>query len=292
VQSVTRSHQRANPEDIAKIWLPVPPLSEQRSIAGYLDRETGRLDGLVAAKERWLALLAEKRRALITRAITRGLNERAPLRDSGIHWLGEIPKHWEVVPFRWYFQINSGDFLSNDEFSPEKDPSHTIPVVGGNGVSGYTHKANVEGETIVVGRVGALCGNVHFITGEAWVTDNALLLSAVKGYAPEYLATLLRCMNLNSLANQTAQPLVTGSMIRDMKGVLPSLNEQRAIVAHIASETAKLDGLRAATERTIALLKERRAALIVAAVTGKIDLQGVRCQTSSMAQERRPHRCV
>ena len=84
--------------------LPVPPLPQQRAIADYLDRETARLDALVAAKERVLGLLAEKRRALITRAVTRGLDPRAPLRDSGIPWLGEIPAHWETERSRWLFR--------------------------------------------------------------------------------------------------------------------------------------------------------------------------------------------
>ena len=81
---------------IANLEIPVPPLIEQCAIADYLDRETARLDGLVAAKERVLGLLAEKRRALITRAVTRGLDPCAPLRDSGIPWLGEIPAHWGI----------------------------------------------------------------------------------------------------------------------------------------------------------------------------------------------------
>jgi type I restriction enzyme S subunit len=89
---------------IANIEIPVPPLIEQRTIAAYLDRETARLDRLVAAKERVLGLLAEKRRALITRAVTRGLDPRAPLRDSGIPWLGEIPVHWEIERTRWLFR--------------------------------------------------------------------------------------------------------------------------------------------------------------------------------------------
>ena len=84
-------------EDFVRDYrIPVPPLAQQRAIADYLDRETARLDALVAAKERVLGLLAEKRRALITRAVTRGLDPRAPLRDSGIPWLGEIPAHWET----------------------------------------------------------------------------------------------------------------------------------------------------------------------------------------------------
>jgi type I restriction enzyme, S subunit len=89
---------------ISGMTIPVPPLADQCAIADYLDRETGRMDDLIAAKERWLTILAEKRRALITHAVTRGLNPNAPLRDSGISWLGQIPKHWGIERTRWLFR--------------------------------------------------------------------------------------------------------------------------------------------------------------------------------------------
>lgn len=258
--------------EIGAMTLPVPPLVWQRAIADYLDRETARLDALVAAKERVLGLLAEKRRALIARAVTRGLDPRAPLRDSGIPWIGEIPAHWEMVPFRWYFRIRSGDFMPSDDVAAEADPVRRTQVIGGNGLAGYAERSNVEGVTVVIGRVGALCGNVHLVHGSAWITDNALLLTSVRSFVPAYLAYVLREFNLNSLANKTAQPLITGSMVADLRGPLPPREEQCSIVEHIAHAGAKLAAVSAATERTIALLKERRAALIAAAVTGQLEV--------------------
>jgi len=263
-----------NAEKVREHKLPCPDLKSQGAIADYLDHETARLDALVAAKERVLGLLAEKRRALITRAVTRGLDPRAPLRDSGIPWLGEIPAYWEMVPFRWYFRIHSGDFLPSDDVATEADAVRRIKVIGGNGLAGYTDRSNVEGTTVVIGRVGALCGNVHLVEGPAWITDNALLLTSVRSFVPAYLAHVLRELNLNSLANKTAQPLITGSMVADLRGPLPPSDEQRGIVEYITHEVAKIAAVYAATERTIALLKERRAALIAAAVTGRIDVQG------------------
>src|SRR5665213_2007457 len=103
------------PKDaIGKLQLPVPPLAEQRAITKYLDKETGRMDALVAAKERWLELLAEKRRALITRAVTRGLNPAAPLSDSGFPWLGQVPKHWRVERSKWLFKERD-ERIENDD---------------------------------------------------------------------------------------------------------------------------------------------------------------------------------
>lgn len=114
VKSATRSHQRANPEDISKIWLPLPPLPEQRAIADYLDRETTTLDALVDAKERLLDRLAEKRRAVITHAVTRGLDPDAPMRDSGLPWLGEIPAHWQLIKIGYFAEVGNGSTPKRD----------------------------------------------------------------------------------------------------------------------------------------------------------------------------------
>lgn len=104
MRSVGVSYPAINASDLGDIPVHLPPAKTQRAIADYLDRETARLDALVAAKERVLGLLAEKRRALITRAVTRGLDDSVPLRDSGIPWLGKIPAHWEIERARWLFR--------------------------------------------------------------------------------------------------------------------------------------------------------------------------------------------
>lgn len=260
-------------DDLKALRVPVLAYDQQARIANYLDASVAKIDELLQSKRGLLEILAEKRKAIIATAVTRGLDPKVKLRDSGVPWLGEIPAHWEVVPFRWYFRIGSGDFIATDEVVFEPDAARGTPVIGGNGVAGYTAAANTsDAASIVVGRVGAQCGNVHVITGLAWVTDNALLLRDIREYEVEYLAQVLRHRDLNSIANKTAQPLITGSMVTELRGPRPPLDEQRAIVAHIARETAKLDAVRAATERTIALLKERRSALIAAAVTGQLDV--------------------
>ena len=115
MRSVGVSYPAINASDLAAIPVFLPPKNKQRGIADYLDRETARLDGLVAAKERVLGLLAEKRRALITRAVTRGLDPRAPLRDSGIPWLGEIPAHWATERTRWLFKERDQRSVTGEE---------------------------------------------------------------------------------------------------------------------------------------------------------------------------------
>lgn len=269
--------------DILKIRIPFPPLSKQRAIADYLDRETARLDALVAAKERALGLLAEKRGALITRAVTRGLDPRAPLRDSGIPWLGEIPAHWEAERSRWLFR-------ERDQRS-ESGQEELLTVSHLTGVTLRSEKdVNMfEAETTEGYKI---CLSGDLVINTLWAWMGAMGTSPVNGIVspaynvyqpgsrlePSYVDALVRL------------PVFAQEVTRFSKGVwssrlrlypegffevflpVPPLTEQRAIVNQIAIETEKLDELRVATERTVVLLKERRAALIAAAVTGQLEV--------------------
>jgi type I restriction enzyme S subunit len=271
--------------DVLKIHFPFPSLPQQRAIAGYLDRETARLDALVAAKERVLRLLAEKRRALITRTVIRGLDPRAPLRDSGIPWLGEIPAHWEIERTRWLFR-------ERDERS-ETGEEELLTVSHLTGVTPRSEKdVNMfEAETTEGYKI---CCPGDLAINTLWAWMGAMGVSPVSGIVspaynvyqpgerlePGYVDALVRL------------PIFAQEVTRYSKGVwssrlrlypegffeasfpVPAIDEQRAIVAHIAKETAKIDSVGAATERTIALLKGRRVALIAAAVTGQISVPG------------------
>ena len=254
--------------------VPVPPVDEQFAIARLLDRETAKIDALIAEQEKLLALLAEKRQATISHAVTRGLDPNVPMKDSGIPWLGQVPAHWEVVPMRWYSICNSGDGISSDAIEPTDEQPHNIPAIGGNGRMGFTSLSNVTRPVLAIGRVGALCGNVHVVQPPAWISDNALMLNPSSAFSLEYLAEVLRSRNLNQIASKTAQPLITGTQVTDQRVPLPPMNEQYAIAEFIGREMARLDSLEGETERAIILLRERRSALITAAVTGQIDVRG------------------
>jgi type I restriction enzyme S subunit len=261
----------------------VPPLPQQCAIAAYLDRETARVDALIAAKGRVLELLAEKRRALVTRAVTRGLDPRARLRDSGIPWLGEIPAHWEIERTRWLFKERDQRSATGEE--------ELLTVSHLTGVTPRSEKdVNMFEADTTEGYKICLSGDLVINTLWAWM--GAMGVSPLRGivspaynvYAPSdrldpgYIDSLVRV------------PIFAQEVTRYSKGVwssrlrlypegffevylpVPTVLEQRAIVAHIAKETDKVDQLRIATERTILLLKERRAALIADAVTGKIEV--------------------
>ena len=272
--------------EIGTVILPVPPLPKQRAIADYLDHETARLDALVAEKERVLGLLAEKRRALISRAVTRGINPNVPLRDSGIPWLGEIPAHWETERARWLFR-------ERDERS-DTGEEDLLTVSHLTGVTLRSEKdVNMFEAATKEGYKICLSGDLVINTMWAWM--GAMGVSSLDGIVspaynvyepkahldPSYVDALVRLSAFAQEVTRYSKGVWSSRLRLYPEGFfavslpVPPLSEQREIVAHIANETCKLDGLRDATERTTVLLKERRTALISAAVTGQIDMEQI-----------------
>jgi type I restriction enzyme S subunit len=228
--------------------------------------------------------VAEKRRALITRAVTRGLDPHVPLRDSGIPWLGEIPANWKIERARWLFRER------NERSETGEEELLTVSHLTGVTPRSENDVNMFEAETTEGYKI-CLAGDLVINTLWAWMGAmgvspmNGIVSPAYHVYQPgpqldpRFVDALVRI------------PMFAQEVTRYSKGVwssrlrlypegffevffaVPPIDEQRTIVAHIAAETAKLDALRAATERTISLLKERRAALIAAAVTGQIEVE-------------------
>ena len=268
---------------MGSIRLPSPPLPQQCAIADYLDRETARLDALVAAKERVLGLLGEKRRALITRTVTRGLNPNVPLRDSGIPWLREIPADWETQRVAWLFHerdergvpnlpllevsINFGVVLR--EFSEERIESTAADF--------NTYKVARQGD-VVFNKMRMWQGAVGVAPQDGLVSPDYVVAAPTGALSPQYAGLLFRIDRFSAECARRSHGIVWDRLrlywggFRDISLPLPPADTQDEIADYIVEATAKLDALGFATEHTIALLKERRAALIAAAVTGQIDL--------------------
>jgi type I restriction enzyme, S subunit len=286
---------------VADTEIAMPPLLQQRAIADYLDRETAQLDELVAAKERVLGLVAEKRRALITRAVTRGLDPGAPFRDSGIPWLGEIPAHWDVQRLKFLVpRIEQGwspechNVPASDEewgvlkagccnggmFNQQENkslPLNLAPPLDLEVKPGDIVMSRASGSTELIGSVALVPEGTR---SRLLLSDKTyrILLDTTRATQSYFVIALgsdvgrVQVQEVVSGAAGLANNIAQGD-IKEFAIPLPPVDEQVAIVDYITAETAKLDALRAATERTIALLKERRAALIAATVTGKINVQ-------------------
>jgi len=261
--------------------IPLPPLPEQTAIVRFLEYIDRRIRRVVHARQRQIKLLEEYRQALIHQTVTGQIDVRTgkpypAYKDSGVEWLGKVPEHWETISLKRVARIRSGDAIPTDKVQSVKMETACIQVIGGNGLLGFTQTANTTGGVIVIGRVGALCGNVHEIREPVWVTDNALVLWLRReAFALTYLAAVLRARNLNEIADKTAQPLITGTRVIAQIVPLPPLPEQTAIVEYLDAQTAKIDAATSALRREIELLREYRERLIADVVTGKVDVRKV-----------------
>jgi type I restriction enzyme S subunit len=259
---------------LGKYWLDnslflVPPLSEQRAIAAFLDRETGRIDTLIEKKERQVELLQEKRAALISHAVTKGLDPDIKMKDLGVEWLGEIPEHWEMLALKRLAILKSGESITAESIDKDGD----YPVFGGNGLRGYTTTFTHNGNYVLIGRQGALCGNINYAQGQFWASEHAVVVSPIGPVETKWLGELLSAMNLNQYSVSAAQPGLSVETVSNLSIPKPPLQEQSIIAAFLDRETAHIDTLTTKIRESILKLREYRTALISAAVTGKIDVR-------------------
>ena len=258
--------------------IPLPPIEEQIARADYIDRKTEGIDTLIRKKQALIDLLREQRTALIHRAVTKGLDPDAPMKDSGIEWLGEVPNHWEVPLLRYVAQLKSGDSITSESIEPEGD----YPVFGGNGIRGYADSFTHEGEYALVGRQGALCGNVNFASGRFWASEHAVVVTPNNGYLTAWLGNLLSAMNLGQYSVAAAQPGLAVETIKALRIPVPPPLEQAGIAEFIASKSEQAETVIRAEETAVRLLRELRTSLISEVVTGKIDVREVEVPTEKV----------
>ena len=283
MRSTGVSYPAINASEIGDIAIALPELPAQRKTSAFLDSELAQIDALIEAKQRLLDLQAEKRRTLVAEAVMRGLDRSAPLRPSGIDWLGDIPAHWEVERSRWLFE-------ERDERS-ETGEEEMLTVSHITGVTPRSQKdVNMfEAETTAGYK---LCFTGDLVINTLWAWMGAMGTAPIDGIvSPAYNVYTPGPRLLPAYVDALVRiPVFAQEVTRYSKGVwssrlrlypegffetfwpVPPLGEQEQIVTHIAKERTKIDKLATATERSITLLKERRSALIAAAVTGQIDI--------------------
>lgn len=272
----------------------LPSLLEQTLIAAFLDRETAKIDALVAEQQRLIELLKEKRQAVISHAVTKGLNPDAPMKDSGIEWLGDIPKHWATPTLNSRYSTELGKMLDEKRMSGV----HLIPYLRNVDVqwdainldslpemdiheNEYARYTVLTGDVLVceggeVGRaaiVGPLPGTygfqkaLHRLRPRVGSSESTRYLFYTFAYAA--FTGVFQTAGVSTIAH------LTGEQLRRYRFPMPPLAEQVAISAWLDREDAGLKLLTAEAQRAIDLLQERRTALISAAVTGQIDVRGV-----------------
>ena len=260
---------RANWDFISHLVLPCPPKTEQVTIAAFLDHKLGQIDATIAEKEQMLEDLKAYRSAIVSEAVTKGLDKNVEMKDSGIDKFPMIRFNWNTSKLKYIASIRSGSALPTNNIKEDA----LYEVYGGNGCMGKADEYNTESPAIIIGRVGALCGNVHLIKEKKWVTDNALILNIKRDVTYEYLYYYLTAYDLNTLNSSNAQPLITGTKVLDVVTPMPSLNEQIMIANYLDDKTSMINETIDQISVQIVELKSYKSSLITEAVTGKIDLR-------------------
>lgn len=269
-----------------------PPPNEQSAIAAFLDRETAKIDALIAEQEKLIALLAEKRQATISHAVTKGLDPDVPMKDSGVPWLGEVPEHWRLPPMYLRYRVELGKMLDARRITG----NHLIPYLRNVDVQwdaiNYDDLPLMDIQPSEYDRYTVKHGDLLVCEGgEVGRAALVLLDDAVVGFQkalhrlrvtsdqeyPRYLFyTFAYASRAGAFAGEGQSTIahLTGEQLRKYRFPSPPLQEQIAIAEFLDSEMSKLATLSDEATRAVALLSERRSALIAAAVTGQIDVRG------------------
>jgi len=274
---------RANWGFVGSCRVPIPPLPEQQAIAAFLDRETGRLDLLTAKKQALIVRLREKRAALISRTVSRGLNPAAPLKPSGVEWLGEVPAGWDTQRLKYA--------APRSEERVEADAGHDQPYVGLEHVSSWTGQVLALDEELspsgtatrfspgdtLFGKLRPYLAKACNVDFEGVCSAELLVLRACRLDRRYLLYALLTpgfIAVIDSSTYGAKMPRASWQFVGSCVVPVPPLPEQQAIAAFLDRETGRLDLLTERVETAIERLKEYRSALITAAVTGKVDVRG------------------
>jgi type I restriction enzyme S subunit len=275
---------------------PNPPLEEQRQIAAFLDQETAKIDALIVEQQRLIGLLTEKRQAIISHAVTKGLNAAAPMKDSGVEWLGEVPDHWEIKRIKHSssmiskgttpttvgaeFTSEGVRFLKAENISGSEVSRNPEFFISSDAHAILSRSELKEGDVLVV-IAGATTGKSAVLQKDLLPANTNQAVSFIRpkdtrvsSYISFWLSTEIvrKVILLNSV--QSAQPNLSMEDLGNIALPIPPITELTNITTFVSRETAKIDSLTAEALNAVSLLEERRTALIFAAVTGKIEVRG------------------
>nr|WP_312375452.1 restriction endonuclease subunit S [Delftia acidovorans] len=282
-----------NLELLGNIGCPIPNVKEQLSIAAFLDHETAKIDALIEKQQRLIELLKEKRQAVISHAVTKGLSPNAPMKDSGVEWLGEVPAHWALLRVKFVCSFTTSGPRGWSElvgetgslFIQSGDLTDSLAVnfsgakrvqVGNDGEAKRTALCNGD---VVVCITGAKTGNValcDFVPEDAYINQHLCLIRPTSIILSAFLAIQLKSslgQNYFELSQYGLKQGLSLENVREAPVLIPPSKEQSAIVSYLNAEAEKFDVLSAKAQHSKELLQERRTALISAAVTGKIDVR-------------------
>lgn len=275
--------------DLKRLPLLVPPREEQKRIAEFLDRETAKIDALVAEQERLIALLKEKRQAVISHAVTKGLDPSVPMKDSGVEWLGQVPAHWGVTQFRRHVAIAEG------QVNPEEPPYSEMVLIAPNHLESGTGRllaretASEQGAesgkylcakgSVIYSKIRPALRKVCIAPTDCLCSADMYPLMPHSGLNGDFLLWYMLSDEFSTLAvlesERVAMPKINRETLNPIPLVIPPEDEQHNISTYLKTRTHEFGRLIAEASAAVELLRERRSALISAAVTGQIDVRGL-----------------
>lgn len=273
--------------NVMELPVPVPPANVQAKLLAWLDSETARIDALIEKKTRFIELLREKRQALITQAVTRGLDTDVPMKDSGDDWLGHVPAHWRLVRFQRVVDVAEG------QVDPEVQPYRSMLLLAPNHIESgtgrilYTESSEEQGAEsgkylcaagdVVYSKIRPALRKACLAPEDCLCSADMYPLRGRAGLRNRYLLWYLLSEPFSAFAvleaDRVAMPKINRESLAQLLLALPPEEEQDAICAKLEAATNRIDALAERTLASVELLRERRAALITAAVTGQIDLR-------------------
>lgn len=289
--------QELSTDSLRSLRVPLPPASERKRITDHLDRETARIDALIAKKTEFIELLTKKRQALITHAVTKGLNPKAKMKDSGVEWIGEVPEHWQVRPVKSLATGAATLFIDGDWIESKNLADSGIRYITTGNVgegkykeqgSGFISEATFDelrctevlpGDVLISRLnppIGRACIAPDLKSRVVTSVDNVILRPSAE-FDSMFIVFRFSATDyfheMSLLGSGATMQRVSRTELGNVRVAWPPLNEQIEISRYIQTETMQIDTLSERVGTSIDLLKKRRSALITAAVTGQIDLR-------------------
>lgn len=254
--------------DLDNYFLTFPNRDEQQKIADFLDYKTQQIDQLIEKKKALIEKLNEQRIAIITQAVTKGLDKTAKMKPSDVEWLGDVPEHWEIRRLKFMAAIQNGR-----DYKDVETEGDGYTVYGSGGAFKKAIQYLYDGESVLFGRKGTI-DKPMYVNEKFWTVDTMFYTEIYDEMSPKFLFYSALTVQYQYLATQTALPSITQKDLEDYLLCCPNQKEQADIVAFIETKTYDIDAMLKVNNQTIDKLEEYRSAIITAAVTGKIDVRG------------------
>lgn len=250
-------------------FMPIPAIEEQQAIATYLDTVTSKIDEAIAQQQKMIDLLNERKQIIINNAVTKGLNPDAPMKDSGVDWIGEIPEHWMTRRMRYLCKIKTGDKDTINRVDEGKYPFYVrSPKV--ERINSYTF----DGEAVLMAGDGVGAGKVfHYVNGKFGCHQRVYIFHDIKNINGEYLYFYMKSLFKHTIEQLSAKSTVDSvrlNMIQDFIVAIPTNEEQTSILSYLHKQIEKFDVAIANATKQISLLQERKQIIINDVVTGKV----------------------